>query len=329
MTRASLIVLNYNGLGVIERCLESLRGAMGSDDELIVVDNASTDGSRELSRAFCAGAARRQFIGRTVNNYIFGLNDGLKVATGRYVGFFNNDNVFESTSISRMVAQFDSERVFAVAPRVTRDADGRDQGTLTTGHWRRGLIFFDPQPHDDGARHTFFAVGGQSLFDRAKLLELGSIDELLYPMYHEDIELAWRAWKRGYEIRYAPDAIVRHIGGHSSQRVFTPAQLRSFVRQNELLIVWKNVTDWKLLITHACLLPARLVVAGMRCDWPTIRGFGSAVRRLPRVRQARRRARQTARLSDREVLTRVSEIGLGLGASADVGSGPRACRDDG
>ena len=78
--------------------------------------------------------------------------------------------------------------------------------------------------------------------------EIGSIDPLLWPMYHEDIELSYRAWKRGWRIRYAPDAIAHHRGGHSSKKAFSQRQLRSFVRQNEFVLlgdatIWLRRTD--------------------------------------------------------------------------------------
>jgi len=314
--RASLIVLNYNGATVLQRCLESLTCAMGPQDELIVVDNASPDGSGEIARTFCAAGERRLFIQRAVNNYIFGLNDGLARANGRYVGFLNNDNYFEPSSIDQMLRCFENASTFAVCPRIVREADGFDQGALTSGYWKAGLIFYRVHDHDPRAERTFFAVGGQSLFDRQKLEEIGTIDELLYPMYHEDIELSWRAWKADYEVRYAPDAIVRHVGSHASGSVFTSAELRAFVRQNEFLMVWKNVTDRSLITEHVLLLPARLLVACAKRDWPTLVGFWSALRRLRRVRAARARARGAARVSDRTVLQRVSAEGLAI-----IGSG--------
>ena len=206
---------------------------------------------------------------------------------------------------------FNDALTFAVCPRIVQARDGIDQGSVTRAVWRRGLLFFESQPHSDQVAQTFFAVGGQSLFDHAKLLEIGTIDDLLYPMYGEDVELSWRAWKRGYEVCYAPDAVVHHIGGHSSSRAFSEAELRAVVRQNQLLIVWKNITDRRLMVEHAICLPLRLVVAAVKRDWPTIRGFARATRRLRRVRAARANARALSRRSDREVLNRVSTLGSG------------------
>ena len=104
--RVSMIVLNHNGADVLEHCLVSLSAAMADDDELIVVDNASSDESREYAREFCAARSERRCVLRTRNNYIFGLNDGLAVARGRFVGFINNDNVFEPDAVDCMVRRF-------------------------------------------------------------------------------------------------------------------------------------------------------------------------------------------------------------------------------
>lgn len=302
--RASLIVLNYEGRGVVEQCIDSLLYAAGQQDELIIVDNASIDGSREE----LALRSDLRLVALPKNTFIFGLNEGLAVARGEYVAFLNNDIVVEPDFVERSLERFtDGEDVFAVCPRVLQ-LDGADQGSRTSGYWCRGLIFYRPLPHSEVPTDCFFALGGQGFFRRAMLEEIGSIDPLLRPMYHEDIELSYRAWKRGWRVRYAPDAVAIHHGGHSSSRTFTPAQLRSFVRQNEFLTVWKNMTSAPLLLEHVALLPVRLVTAAVKRDWPTLVGFGRALARVSEALRARRTARAHAHLSDREVLTRVGAI---------------------
>lgn len=302
--RTSLIVLNWEGIDVVEQCIDSLVASVGSDDEIIVVDNGSTDGSLELLRK----RTDVRLVSLTENTYIFGLNAGLRVATGEYVAFLNNDIVVEKDFVDLCVARFsDGEDVFAVCPRIL-ETTGTDQGSRTAGRWHRGLFFYDPLPHSSAPTDCFFAVGGQSFFRKKMLDEIGSIDPLLWPMYHEDIELSYRAWKRGWRVRYAPDAVAHHRGGHSSKRAFTKGELRSFVRQNEYLTVWKNVSDRRLLIEHCVLIVPRLVAATIKRDWPTVIGFCRAIRRLPDVRRRRARARIHMRLTDREVLRRVSAI---------------------
>ncbi len=301
-TRCSLIVLNYDERDMLLDCVRSMVAAIGADDEIIVVDNGSTDGS--------ADAVRKDFpsvrvVGLPENRYIFSLNAGLDVARGRYVAFCNNDMVVESNFVDEALSCFVSEDIFAVCSRVL-DRNGFEQGTRTAGYWKHGLIFYQPLPHDERSTDCFFAVGGQSFFRRDLLSAMGSIDELLWPMYHEDIELSYRAWKNGYRVVYAPGSVCHHRGGQTSRRVFTATQLRSFVRQNELLIVWKDVTDRGLLVDHLVWILPRLVVALLRWDKGTLIGFGSALKRLPRAVRARSLAQERFRRTDREVLELVS-----------------------
>lgn len=314
--RCSLIVLNYNGLELLGPCLKSLLVAAGPTDEVIVVDNGSSDGSAAAVRARFPSV---RLVALPVNQYIFGLNAGLAEARGGFVAFLNNDMTVEADFVERCLTGFDAPDVFAVCPRVI-DPNGEEQGSRTAGYWARGLLFYQPLAHVERPTDCFFAVGGQSFFRRDALVELGSIDPLLWPMYHEDIELSYRAWKAGWRIRYAPDAVCHHLGGQTSRRVFTAAQLRSFVRQNEYLTVWKNVTDPTLVLNHLALLPMRLATALVKGDWPTLVGFTRALRRVPAIPARRREANRHSVLSDRQVLDRVGRIG----AVGEPAAGARA-----
>jgi GT2 family glycosyltransferase len=309
--RCSLIVLNYDERDLVVACVASMLEAVGPDDEIIVVDNGSTDGSADaVEAAFPAATHPAVHVVRLPENrYIFSLNDGLAVARGRYVAFCNNDMVVEPNFVEEALACFVRDDIFAVCSR-TLDRNGFEQGTRTSGYWRHGLLFYQSLPHDDHPTDCFFAVGGQSFYRRDLLVELGSIDELLWPMYHEDIELSYRAWKSGYRIVYAPGSVTHHMGGATSKRVFTATQLRSFVRQNELLTVWKDVTDPLLILDHLVWMLPRLVMAVVHRDRGTLIGFSSAVKRLPRALRARRRPQAGFRRSDRQVLELVSTAAI-------------------
>lgn len=310
--RCSLIVLNFDQRELLIDCVRSMLAAVGPDDEIVVVDNGSTDGSAEaVTEAFPAGdfpAVR--LLRLPVNRYIFSLNAGLEIARGRFVAFCNNDMVVEDNFVEQALACFVDDDVFAACARVL-DRNGVEQGTRTSGYWKHGLLFYRSLPHTDASTGCFFAVGGQSFYRRDLLTAMGSIDELLWPMYHEDIELSYRAWKNGYRIVYAPGSVCHHMGGHTSRKVFTATQLRSFVRQNELLMVWKDVTDPWMLLEHVLWLVPRLATALLRWDPGTLIGFAHAVRRLPRALRARRSVRSRFIRTDREVLELVSTAAIG------------------
>lgn len=318
--RASMIVLNYEGRDVLGACLESLVADVGPDDEIIVVDNGSRDGSDRL----VAEHPSVRLVQLPSNTYIFGLNAGLVVARGEFVGFLNNDIVVEPGFTDALVAGFDGADVFAVCARIL-DPRQREQGSRTSGFWAHGVLHYEPLDHSPVATDCFFAVGGQSLFRRVALDEIGSIDPLLWPMYHEDIELSYRAWKRGWRVRYAPDAVVHHLGSHTSNRVFQPGQLRAFVRQNEFLTVWKDVTDRRLLAQHVAYLAPRLLKAAITGDRPTLHGFARAVRRAPRVLPARRAARLHFARTDHEVLALVDRAHID-GRPTPTGADPDRAR---
>jgi GT2 family glycosyltransferase len=304
--RCSLVVLNYDERELVVECVASMLAAIGSNDEIIVVDNGSTDGSADaVAEAFPSVKVLRL----PDNRYIFSLNAGLEVSRGTYVAFCNNDMVVEPNFVEEALACFDADDIFAACAR-TLDRNGDEQGTRTAGYWIHGLLVYEPLPHVDRVTNCFFAVGGQSFFRRDLLRQIGSIDELLWPMYHEDIELSYRAWKSGYRIVYAPRSVCHHKGGQTSRRVFTASQLRSFVRQNELLTVWKDVDDLRMLVEHVVWILPRLLAAALRGDTGTLVGFVTALRRLPRAVGARREAKRHVRRSDREVLDLVSAAAI-------------------
>jgi GT2 family glycosyltransferase len=150
---------------------------------------------------------------------------------------------------------------------------------------------------------VFYNCGCVTARDRRKLLELGGFDTLFFPLYFEDTDLSWRAWKRGWRCLYEPASVVHHDAGGALGR--SPS-VQALIARNEWLFHWKNVTDHHYLAAHVALLLPRLAAEALRGDAARLRGFAAALRRLPRAIHARRAARTQAVRGDADVVAAVS-----------------------
>ena len=229
MRPVSAVVVNYNSAGHLVECVRSLR-ADGAD-EIVVVDNASDDGSREALAHADADATWIQ----TGRNLGFGgaANRGVAAARNDLVAIMNPDAAVEPGALKALVDAVDRERtVAAVGPRV-ENVDGswypsarafpslRDAVGHAFLHYvapdnrfsrRYKLLDWD---HDTG-RDVDWVSGTFMLVRRDAFESVGGFDEG-YFMYVEDVDLCWRLGRAGWRIRYEPGARVIHAIGGSSE----------------------------------------------------------------------------------------------------------------
>jgi GT2 family glycosyltransferase len=215
------VVGNHQGERVLRDCLESLRAQTLPPRDVLVVDGASTDASLSVAEELGARVVRAQNRGLG-----FLYNIGARVASSRYVLFSNNDVAYEPECLERLAAALDADpRRFAADPTQLAWDDGRvihARTTVARGRlWREylpGLRLDDAVP----ARSvipTVSAHGAAMLVRRDRFLELGGFDETFF-LEWEDLDLCWRAWLRGWESVYVPDARLRHrVGAVTSEGV--------------------------------------------------------------------------------------------------------------
>jgi len=176
------------------------------------------DGSRQRSAEPEATALR---VLRNERNYGFGetCNRGFKAASFPLVFLLNNDVEVASDAVAPLVENFVDDSVFAAHCRVFEFDSGIECGTGKVGSFAQGFIRVhrsyvpapasqNPATHVDSSSqierreplYTMFASGGSAMFDREKFLQLGGFERLLSPAYWEDVEISYRAWKRGYTV---------------------------------------------------------------------------------------------------------------------------------
>ena len=302
----SVVVVTWNGKGYLGPCLEALAAQRNVDAEVIVVDNASSDGTAGFVRArfptvrLVALPANHGFAG--------GNNAGAREAHGRFVAFLNNDTVPDPTWLRSLCDGVDERSRFALATsRIVYVHDSRIIDSAGDGVYRSGGAF----KRHHGASVEVAAVSGEvfgvcgaaCVISKAVFDELGGFDEDFFAS-HEDVDLSYRARLRGYRCRYVADAVVRHHGSATLGRT-TPRAVYHGQRNLEWMYL-KNTPGSLLLRT----LPAHIVYnaaaalhfARLGLLGAFVRGKVAALRGLPVVWRKRRdvqRAR-TVRTADIE-----------------------------
>ena len=210
----SIVIPNWNGKELLEKYLPSvIEAASGNPvNEVIVVDNGSSDGSAEFLRATFASV---KVVALPVNRgFGGGSNEGVAKAVNPVVVLLNSDMRVSPDFLAPLLEGFHDPAVFAVSCQIffTDPDKPREETGLTQGWWQNGglRVRHRIDPEIDDLFPCFYGGGGSCAFDRGKFLELGGFDALLEPFYLEDTDLGYQAWKRGWKVLYQPRSIVYH-----------------------------------------------------------------------------------------------------------------------
>ena len=316
----SVVIPSWNGRELLEKFLPSVIRAASfhPDNEVIVVDNGSEDGTAEWVRRqspeTAAGGSEPELVRllRSERNLGFGAgnNAGVRVARNPIVVVLNNDMRVEPDCFQRLLEGFTDPGVFAVSAQVFFLDQGkrREETGLTEGRFEKGFFQLGHLVEDVSTLYpTFYAGGGSTAYDRAKFLELGGFDSLFHPFYVEDADLSYNAWKRGWKVLYQPAAVVYHEHRGTIGRHFSATRIDAILKKNHILMVWKNVHRWSWLAQHFCCLYAGLVFSVFARPGPTrptLAGYGGALRFWGRVLERRWQARCLSTIGDGEALLR-------------------------
>jgi GT2 family glycosyltransferase/glycosyltransferase involved in cell wall biosynthesis len=314
---ASIIILNWNGQKLMEEGIPSVLKAIHKDGrphELIVVDNASTDGSVEyLAKYF--PEVRVIPLSRNFG-FAEGNNAGVRAARNDVVILLNNDMVVDPGFIGPLIEGFGPE-TFAVSSQIYLQDPSRkrEETGKTTAVFRRGWIDFahremQPPPLSRKYYPVLWAGGGSSAFHREKFLALGGFQKVFSPAYVEDTDLSYQAWRIGWEVLLAPDSIVYHKHRASTNRRFNPSALQALVLRNQFIFIWKNIRSWKLLLSHSIFLPWNCYRLTRDYGITAWAGFFKAIYSLPSTEASRFRFPFRQTLRDRRIFDLFSKSGL-------------------
>jgi len=310
----ALVIPNYQGaarlpatLAAVERALQGAPARV----ETVVCDDASTDASVEL--------VRRRFpdvrlLRRERNG---GFSAACNTAAGEVgaplVYFLNSDAHPRPGFLAPLLPHFEDDTVFSVMS-LNVAPDGRVQNPVqATPRVRFGQMRL---LHGDGLERsgslaalqalgslpTLYGSGSALLVRRDRFLALGGFCELFSPFYYEDVDLGWRAWRRGWTNLLEPASVVVHDAGGTIGETRERGWVAVRRKRNRLLALWRNCLDGRTLLWHHLLpLPLHLLGRLARLDATPVSGLASALRELDAVRAHRLQERLCMARSDRDI----------------------------
>ncbi|HEX8684733.1 MAG TPA: glycosyltransferase family 2 protein, partial [Ardenticatenaceae bacterium] len=238
---ASVIVPVWNGMEFLERCLSALRAQDYSRREVVVVDNASSDGSAD----FVAEHFPEVWLIRNDYNLGFagGCNAGLRAADGEVLVLLNQDTEVSPGWLRHVVEALEAPEVGVVGCKIFYPDGERLQHAGAWFAWPLALAHHYGQgEHDSGAydepRIVEYVTGAALALRREVMERVGLLDEGFWPGYFEDADLCFRARAAGYEIWYRPEATLRHM---ESTSIKDPVRRSRFYQRGRMRFVLKHM----------------------------------------------------------------------------------------
>ncbi|MBQ3582418.1 MAG: glycosyltransferase family 2 protein [Alistipes sp.] len=279
--KLSIIIISYNTKEILDNCIASIKSScIRHSYEIIVVDNASHDGSVDMLEQKHSDIK----LIKNKENKLFAIanNQGAKIATGEYLFLLNSDTLVYDTNIDRLIDYFDtlSDQIICIGPKILNfDKTLQSQGMHGFSLWGTfcsyfkiekilpgfiGKILLPPatycwncnQPHEVG-----WVSGCAMMIRRKEYMALGGLNEKL-EFYGEEPEFSYRAKKNGYSTYYNPYVEIIHLGGYSTPRKTNIKEqqeisLRRYTKLIELTTGYKYgiFTSMIVLLSCYCKLP--------------------------------------------------------------------------
>lgn len=319
----SVVIPSWNGLHLLDENLPSVLSAVeryekrtGAEIEIVVVDDGSVDGTVDrLSPRF----PEVNWVPLPENlGFAGACNRGVAVASKTWVALLNNDVRVDPDYFLFLAEHFGDPEVFAVGAKAYEWdssflAVGGRYGRFRNGFWRVYFNYDIEGPAagrwiDERRLLSVYAVGGFATYRRRGLMQLGGFNEVLAPFHWEDVDLSYRGWKAGWEVRYEPRSKVWHRTSATIGPRFSVQQVEEVALRNRLLFHWVNLHAPGWLACHLVALPTLLLGRTLAGDLGALRAVRSALRLLPEALKRRREERNRSRQSDRKVARRLQRF---------------------
>lgn len=258
---ASIIIPTYNGKDYTEACLAALMETLPPDfgGEVIVVDDASTDGTPEALERWTGPNSRVKVLRNPENaGFVESCNRGARAASGEIVVFLNNDTLPLPGWLAALLQTFrDHPEAGAVGGKLVypdgtlQEAGGVIFSDASGANFGRG----DPDPDAPlycYVREVDYCSGALLATRRSLFEEVGGFDERYRPAYYEDTDYCFAVREKGFKVYYQPESVVVHLEGATSG-----TDLSSGVKRYQVVNKEKFVDKWAHRLKHHGPRPGR------------------------------------------------------------------------
>lgn len=263
-TLVAVVILNWNGKHHLQQFLPSVLSASIENSEIIVADNASTDGSVDFVRTHFPGI--RIVENKQNGGFAKGYNEALTAVDAKYFVLLNSDVEVDKNWLQPLVDLMESNtKIAACQPKLL---DYQKKNMFEYAGAAGGYIDYLGYPlcrgrvvhiceenngQYDNAQECFWASGAALFIQSKAYWEVGGFDEYFFA-HMEEIDLCWRLKSLSYEVWVEPKSVVYHVGGGTLQK---QSPLKTYLNfRNNLIMLWKNNRRSKLI----WLMPVRFVL---------------------------------------------------------------------
>ncbi|MCL5783778.1 MAG: glycosyltransferase family 2 protein [Patescibacteria group bacterium] len=301
MVKISIVIPNWNGAEKLLRNLPQVLEAarFNKVEEVIVSDDASSDESVQIIKSRFPQVKLLESKASRNLGFSSNVDKGVKEVTGDLVVLLNTDAVPAKDFLKSVLLHFEDPKVFSV---------GCNAGGLwAIGKFENGYFWHNQARKtstcEAETHKTLWVSGGSGIFRKALWDEMGGLDTLYDPFYLEDLDLGYRAWKRGYTNLWEPKSLVEHYKEPGViETNYSKTMVSQTAQRNLLIFTWKNITSDKLIVDHKKAL-MKMVLQHPKYGLIVY----EALKRLPQILAKRKVEKRQSKLTDEEIFSIFSQ----------------------
>ncbi len=298
--KTSIIIPNYNGFDLLQKNLPKVILAVGNnpDVSIVLVDDYSSKDEQEKLDEFVSKLnskvpvtllkhKKNKGFSSTVNTGAFHIPADLYI-------LLNTDVVPQIGFVEKAQKHFEQDdNLFGVGfMDRSRDARGEVFRGRGIGRWEKGFMMHSKGDIDK--TNTLWVSGGSSAIRGSMFRSIKGFDTTMDPFYWEDIDLSYRAQKRGYKTIFDKNITVDHFHDEGSiKKHYNKKKIMTIAYRNQFIFHWKNLTDISLIFSHVAWLPIHILRAVFSGDREFLIGFLLGLRKLPQILLLRFQNRHT------------------------------------